>query len=257
MSNLHKLAEILCKLRAENGCPWDREQTHKTLKRNLIEESYELLEAIDSENFEDMKEELGDVLLQVFFHAQIASEAQNFDIEAVAGGICEKLIRRHPHVFGDENIDNADDVVTRWEEIKKKEKKETRKSALDGVLKNQPALMMAQQISKKAVKTGFEWPNYEMLKECFLSEIEEFNQEVEIQDKDAMEDEFGDILFAMVNVARWHNIDAEQALLRANKKFIKRFKMMEKLAQKPLEEYNFEEYDDLWKRAKIEIKGAI
>lgn len=257
MSNLQKLADILSKLRAENGCPWDREQTHKSLKRNLIEESYELLEAIDDENYADMKEELGDVLLQVYFHAQIANESEEFSIEDVAGEICEKLIRRHPHVFGDENIDNADDVVVRWEEIKKKEKKSTRISAMDGVLSAQPSLMAAQQISKKAVKTGFEWPNYETLMECFMSEIDEFREEVEKCDHDAMEDEFGDILFALVNIARWHKIDAEQALLRANKKFIKRFKMMEKLAQKPLEEYNFEEYDDLWKRAKKTIKGEI
>ena len=255
MSNLQKLEQILEKLRSENGCPWDREQTHKTLKRNLLEEAHELLEAIDAQNHIDMKEELGDVLLQVFFHSQIAKEDAKFSIEDVAEGICEKLIRRHPHVFGDENIDNADDVVTRWEEIKKKEKKDTRKSALDGVLKSQPALMAAQQISKKAVKIGFEWPNYDMLKACFFSEIEEFHAEVESQDADAMEDEFGDILFAMVNIARWHKIDAEQALLRANNKFIKRFEMMEKLAQKPLEEYNFEEYDDLWKEAKKAIKG--
>ncbi len=257
MSNLQKLRQILDRLRSEDGCPWDKEQTHKSLKRNLIEESYELLEAIDEENTEDMREELGDVLLQVFFHAQIAKEADKFDIEDVAGEISEKLIRRHPHVFGDENIDNSEEVLQRWEEIKKKEKKATRKSVLDGVVYSQPALMCAQQISKKAVKVGFEWPNYEMLKECFTSEIEEFHKEVEEKNHDAMEDEFGDILFALVNIARWHKIDAEQALRRANKKFVKRFKEMEKLAQKPLEEYNFEEYDDLWKKAKESIRGKF
>lgn len=257
MNNLQKLRQILETLRAEGGCPWDREQTHKSLKRNLIEESYELLEAIDEGDTENMREELGDVLLQVFFHAQIAQEDKKFDIEDVAGEISEKLIRRHPHVFGDENVADSEEVLHRWEEIKKKEKKASRKSALDGVVFAQPALMCAQQLSKKAVKTGFEWPNYEMLKECFFSEIDEFHHEVDAQNQDAMEDEFGDILFALVNIARWHKIDAEQALRRANKKFIKRFKKMEKLAQKPLEEYNFDEYDDLWKRAKEAVKGEI
>lgn len=253
MSNLQKLVEILATLRAENGCPWDREQTHSTLKRNLIEESYELLEAIDNEDKENIKEELGDVLLQVVFHSQIAKENQDFTIEDVAEGICEKLIRRHPHVFGDENIETADDVIDRWEQIKKTEKSVTPKSALSGVIKAQPALMVAQQISKKAVKVGFEWPNYQMLKECFLSEIEEFQQEFEAQNQDAMEDELGDMLFAIVNLARWNKIDAEQALVRANNKFTKRFEMMEKLAQKPLVEYNFNEYDSLWKEAKAAV----
>ncbi|MDD3419873.1 MAG: nucleoside triphosphate pyrophosphohydrolase [Candidatus Gastranaerophilales bacterium] len=250
---MQKLAAILEKLRSENGCPWDKEQTHSSLKRNLIEESYELLEAIDNNNLENMKEELGDVLLQVFFHAQIAKENAQFSIEDVAQEICTKLIRRHPHVFGDENIDNADDVITRWEEIKKIEKKDTRQSALSGVVKAQPSLMVAHQLSKKAVKTGFEWPNYEMLKECFYSEVDEFHEAMDSGDISHMEEELGDMLFALVNIARWNKIDSEQALRRANDKFIKRFEMMEKLAQKPLEEYNFKEYDDLWKQAKQKI----
>ena len=255
MSDLEKLRQILETLRSEGGCPWDKEQTHISLKRNLIEESYELLDAIDENNSENMKEELGDVLLQVFFHAQIASEGEKFTIEDVAKGINEKLIRRHPHVFGNENISNSEEVLKRWEEIKRKEKKASRKSVLDGVVFSQPALMCAQQISKKAVKAGFEWPNYDMLKECFLSEIDEFHNEVDAQNHDLMEEELGDMLFALVNIARWHKIDAEQALRRANKKFIKRFKKMEKLAQKPLEDYNFNEYDDLWKKAKEAVKG--
>jgi tetrapyrrole methylase family protein/MazG family protein len=253
MSNLQKLVDILAKLRDENGCPWDREQTHSTLKRNLIEESYELLEAIDNHDKENMKEELGDVLLQVIFHSQIAKENKDFTIEDVAECICSKLIRRHPHVFGEENIETADAVIDRWDEIKKSEKSEAPKSTLSGVIKAQPALMVAQQISKKAVKVGFEWPDYQTLKECLFSEIEEFHKEFEAQDQDAMEDELGDMFFAMVNIARWNKIDAEQALVRANNKFIKRFEMMEKLAQKPLKEYNFKEYDSLWKEAKAAL----
>lgn len=251
MNNLQKLESILAKLRSKDGCPWDKEQTHESLKRNLLEESYELLEAIEHADFENMKEELGDVLLQVFFHSQIASENKKFDIDDVACGICEKLIRRHPHVFSDEHLDTADEVVNRWEEIKKTEKSSnSTNSVMDGVILAQPALMAAQQISKKAVKVGFEWDCYKTLRECFLSELNEFEEEVQKDDKKGMEDEIGDMLFALVNIARWHKIDAEQALRHANLKFIKRFKMMEKLAQKPLCEYNFKEYDMLWKEAK-------
>lgn len=248
MNNLQKLKDILIKLRSNTGCPWDKEQTHDSLKRNLLEEAYELLEAIENKDFENIKEELGDVLLQVFFHSQIASENQKFDIDDVACGICDKLIRRHPHVFSDEHIDTAEDVVKRWEEIKKTEK--TSSGALSGVILAQSALMAAQQISKKAVKVGFEWDCYQTLKECFLSELDEFEKEVQKNDKNGMEDELGDMFFALVNIARWHNIDAEQALRHANLKFMKRFQMMEKLAQKPLNEYNFKEYDILWKEAK-------
>lgn len=258
MSNLERLISIMAKLRSKDGCPWDIEQNHDSLKENLLEETYEVLDAINSKNKDHMCEELGDLLLQVVFHSQIAKENNDFDIEDVANGICEKLIRRHPHIFGDTKVDNADEVVDNWEQIKKEEKKlknkEQKTSALDGVIKSMPALMVAQKISKKAVRVGFEWPNFETLKECLYSEIDEFQEEYDVQDQEKMEEELGDILFALVNVARWNKIDAEQALIKANNKFIKRFTTMEKLAQKPLEEYNFQEYDDLWKKAKKELK---
>lgn len=250
--NLEELIEVVAKLRAPDGCPWDREQTHNSLRPNMLEEAYEAVDAIDENNMPHLREELGDVLLQVLLHSQIASEHGDFDIDAVAKELKDKLIHRHPHVFGDAKIDNAQDVLKAWDKLKAEEKTE-RKSVMDGLSKSQPALVLAQKISKRAVKVGFEWPNEQSLYDCFYSEIEEFKQAQDEQDKAHMEEEYGDILFAAVNLARWNKIDAEQALLKANKKFEKRFRKMEELATKPLTEYSFEEYDALWKQAKKEL----
>ncbi|MBO6181546.1 nucleoside triphosphate pyrophosphohydrolase [bacterium] len=250
--NLEELIEVVAKLRAPDGCPWDREQTHNSLRPNMLEEAYEAVDAIDENNMPHLREELGDVLLQVLLHSQIASEHGDFDIEAVAKELKDKLIHRHPHVFGNAKIDNAQDVLKAWDKLKAEEKTE-RKSAMDGLSKSQPALVLAQKISKRAVKVGFEWPNEQSLYDCFYSEIEEFKQAENEQDKAHMEEEYGDILFAAVNLARWNKIDAEQALLKANKKFEKRFRKMEELATKPLTQYSFEEFDALWKQAKKEL----
>ncbi len=250
--NLEELIEVVAKLRAPDGCPWDREQTHNSLRPNMLEEAYEAVDAIDENNMPHLREELGDVLLQVLLHSQIASEHGDFDIEAVAKELKDKLIHRHPHVFGNAKIDNAQDVLKAWDKLKAEEKTE-RKSVMDGLSKSQPALVLAQKISKRAVKVGFEWPNEQSLYDCFYSEIEEFKQAKNEQNKTHMEEEYGDILFAAVNLARWNKIDAEQALLKANKKFEKRFRKMEELATKPLTEYSFEEYDALWKQAKKEL----
>ena len=253
--NIDRLVDIIAQLRAENGCPWDREQTHDTLKRNILEETDELIDAINDNNKNAMKEELGDVLLQVVFHAQIAHENGEFDIDDVAKTISDKLIRRHPHVFGSTKVSGTDEVLKNWDEIKKTEYK-NRTSALDGVVQSQPALMSAQQISKKAVKVGFEWPDYTTLKECLNSEIEEFEEAREEQNKEHMEEEFGDVLFALVNVARWNKIDAEQALIKANSKFNKRFQKMEELALKNMKDHTLDEFDDLWKKAKKELSNT-
>ena len=251
--NLEKLIEIISILRSENGCVWDREQTHKSLRPNMLEEAYEAVDAINEDSPSHLKEELGDVLLQVVLHAQISKEEGTFDIEDVADTLNKKLIHRHPHVFGNnKDVKTAQDVVRNWEILKKEEKPE-RKSVLDGISKSQSALMSAQKISKRAVKVGFEWDKVETLLDCIKSEYKEFEQAVKEDNKDAMEDEMGDIFFATVNLARWYKIDAEQALIRANDKFTKRFKKMEELAVKPLEEYTFEEFDKLWKQAKINI----
>lgn len=249
-----ELVEVISRLRAPDGCPWDREQTHKSLKPNMLEEAYEAVDAIDSGDMNNLKEELGDVLLQVVLHAQIASEEGAFDIEDVSRELKEKLIHRHPHVFGDAKVKSADDVVVNWDKLKQEEKT-YRKSAMDGISKAQSALMSAQKISKKAVKTGFEWPDENSLYDCIMSEFQEFKEAEKEQNREHMEEEFGDILFATVNLARWNKIDAEQALLMANKKFMTRFRKMEELAEKPLTEYSFEEYDELWKRAKKELSA--
>lgn len=251
--NLERLVEIIEILRSENGCVWDRAQTHESLKPNMLEEAYEAVEAIQEGKPEHLREELGDVLLQVVLHSQIAKDNNEFDIEDVAKELNEKLIHRHPHVFGNTQVSCPQDVVDNWEELKKEEKKE-RKSQMDGIPITLPALMACQKISKRAIKVGFEWDKVETLMDCVKSEYDEFFEEVKNGDKAAMEDEMGDILFATVNLARWYKIDAEQALLKANQKFIKRFRKMEELAVKPLEEYSFEEYDKLWKNAKKHIK---
>lgn len=245
----NELIKVIAKLRAPDGCPWDREQTHKTLRPNMLEEAYEAVDAIDSGDMANLREELGDVLLQVVLHAQIASEEGAFNIEDIARELKEKLIHRHPHVFGNTKVSSADDVMVNWDKLKQEEKT-YRKSVMDGISKSQSALMSAQKISKKAVKVGFEWPSEESLYKCIYSEFDEFKEAKKEKNPEHMEDEFGDILFAVVNLARWNKIDAEQALLRANKKFITRFRTMEELATKPLSDYSFEEYDALWKLAK-------
>lgn len=243
---LERLIDIIATLRGENGCQWDKEQTHKSLKPNMLEEAYEAVDAIESGVSANIKEELGDVLLQVILHSQIAKEEKDFDIEDVAKGIADKLIHRHPHVFGNVKVESTQQILDNWENIKKEEKPE-RVSAMDGITKGQSALISALKISKRAVKKGFEWPNLPSLYDCIASEFQEF---VSAETQQEKEEELGDVLFAIVNLARWKKIDPEQALLFANNKFIKRFKKMEEIALKPLEEHSFEEYDSLWKQAK-------
>lgn len=250
---LERLVDIVATLRSENGCQWDREQTHKSLRPNMLEEAYEAVDAIDDGDIANLREELGDVLLQVVLHSQIAKDNNEFNIEDVAKELSDKLIHRHPHVFGDTKVQSTKDIIDNWDKLKKEEKT-YRKSILDGVSKSQSALMSAQKISKKVVKVGFEWDSVESLKKCIQSEYFEFEEAVLQKDKDKMEDEMGDIFFATVNLARWHKIDAEQALLRANKKFTKRFKKMEEIAVKPLEDYSFEEFNNLWKQAKLLVE---
>lgn len=253
--NLEELIKTVRILRSENGCKWDREQTHGTLRPNMLEEAYEAVDAIDNNDMKHLKEELGDVLLQVVLHSQIAEEEKNFDIDEVAKGINEKLIRRHPHVFGNVSVNSVDEILDNWDAIKQGEKTH-RTSIMDGVSKSQSALMSAQKISKKAVKVGFEWDCEKTLYECVFSEIQEFQKACQGSDREHIEEEMGDIFFALVNLARWNKLDAEQTLLKANKKFIKRFKKMEELATKPLTEYSFEEFDTLWKQAKEAILAS-
>ncbi len=251
--NLDRLVEIIAKLRAPDGCKWDREQTHASLKQNFIEETYEALDAIDANDMKHLQEELGDVLLQVVLHAQIAKEEGAFTIDDVAKGISDKLVHRHPHVFGDVKVSSTQEILDNWEKLKKEEKPH-RKSALDGVSASLPALFAAYKISKKAVKVGFEWPSVESLYECVYSELDEFKEAVKECDQAHIEEEMGDILFAIVNLARWHKINPEIALLNANKKFNKRFRKMEELSKKDIAENSIEEFDMLWKAAKKNLE---
>ena len=244
--NLEELIKTIDTLRSENGCAWDREQTHQSLRHNMIEEAYEAVDAINTNDMTHLKEELGDVLLQVILHSQIAKEEGHFNIDDVAKRINDKLIHRHPHVFGELHTNDTKEILDNWEKLKAEEKPH-RTSLMDGISKAQSALMSAQKISNKAVKVGFEWENDEQLKKCILSEFKEFNNAKTYDNK---EEEFGDILFALVNLARRNQIDAEQALIRSNTKFMKRFRKMEELTEKPLTELSFEEWDSLWKKAK-------
>lgn len=253
---LYRLKEIARILRAENGCPWDREQTFSSLKPYLVEETYEVYDAIESGDMKELKEELGDLLYQIYAHSEIASETSSFTIDDVAEGITNKLIRRHPHVFGDENIDNPAGVKVRWEEIKKTEKKE-RSSVLDGVPRHLPALVMAHRVQDKVSHVGFDWEKIDDAISKIDEEIGEFKEAVKLEDKDKIVDEAGDILFSLVNVLRFKKIDAEDALRKTIDKFTGRFRYIESKAREAgrnMKEMSLEELDVLWEESKKNIK---
>ena len=255
MSEFNRLVDIMAKLRAPDGCPWDREQTHETLKPYLIEEAYEVLDAIDAGDTRDLVEELGDVLLQVVFHAQVASEAGEFEVEDVARAISEKLVRRHPHVFADGNAKNADEVLAKWEQIKSEERegKGEDPSILDGIPRHLPALHRAERIQKKVARVGFDWEHTDEIAVKAREEVEEFIEVLGSDDRDRMTDELGDVLFSIVNLARFVGLSPEEALTCTNAKFIRRFKFIEeKLAErgKTPESSTLEEMDSLWEQSK-------
>lgn len=264
-SQLLQFVKTIARLRAPDGCPWDREQTHKTLARYLLEEAYEVLEAIHHDDPAKLEEELGDLLLQIVLNAQVATDDGNFNIEDVARGINEKMIRRHPHVFSDNKVDSADEVVTQWKDIKEKEKKDKKDKggALGNIPKAMPALLQALKISEAAVDQGFEWEKEGDVWDKLDSEIAELKEAISIPEqtkpdtaaakdaaKEAIALEFGDVLFCMVNVARWHALDPEECLLLTMEKFRKRFSKMEEMATVPLKEMNPKQWDELWERAK-------
>ena len=255
-SNFKKLVDVMKRLREPNGCPWDREQTHRSLKPYMLEEVYEALEAIDAEDDIELCKELGDVLLQVVFHAQIADEENRFTIEDVAGSIVEKLIRRHPHVFGDAQVNNTEHVIANWEEIKKQERRDAgqqQPSHLDGIPKNLPALMRAQRVQARAARQGFDWREISGVLDKVEEEFAELRREHEAGSEDTVEDEFGDLLFSLVNVARFLHVDSEQALRHAVAKFERRFRSVEVALQKrerSMQDSTLDELDALWYEAK-------
>lgn len=244
--------EIVAHLRAPNGCPWDREQTHRSLRTHLLEESYETLAVIDAGDVQSMREEFGDLLLQVVLHAQIASEAGDFTMTDVVKGIHDKIVRRHPHVFGDLELKDVDGVLANWERLKEKErsKKKEEKGLLDGVPVILPSLNLAQEYQARAARVGFDWPEIEGVLAKITEEIEEVKQ---ASDESQLADEIGDLLFALVNLARWKKVDAESALRGTNMKFKKRFGYVEQGAKargKSLSDMTLEEMDALWNEAK-------
>ncbi|KIL52462.1 bifunctional methyltransferase/pyrophosphohydrolase YabN [Jeotgalibacillus campisalis] len=250
-----KLRQIISTLRSPEGCPWDREQTHESLKKHLIEEVYELLEAIDQKDIDHMIEELGDVLLQVMLHAQIGEDSGYFTIQDVITKLTEKMIRRHPHVFGDAEAKTTEDVHSNWQSIKEQEKgsqQETR-SLLEDAGTGMPALIQAVELQKAAAKAGFDWDDRSGAWDKLEEEWQEFQEEVANGDKEASLMEFGDVLFALVNVSRFHDIYPEEALVSANQKFIARFSFVEKKVResgRSFESYSLAELDEFWKEAK-------
>jgi nucleoside triphosphate diphosphatase len=251
-----KLVEIMARLRGPGGCPWDREQTFDTIKPYTLEETYEVLDAIDRRDWPELAEELGDFLLQAVFYAQMAAEQNLFHIEDALDAINQKLVRRHPHVFGEGTAETAGDVKRIWGEIKAEEKKDKGKddqTLLGSVPRALPALVEAQQIASRAAGVGFDWENPEQVIEKLHEELAEFDQARRKAAQPELEDELGDLLFVLVNLARFVKVDPEQALRRTNAKFRRRFAYIEsKLAQqgRKLEESNIQEMEALWQEAK-------
>jgi tetrapyrrole methylase family protein/MazG family protein len=256
LKSFSKFREIIAVLRGPNGCPWDKEQTHVSLKQYLIEETYEVIDAIDEDDIDHLVEELGDVLLQVLLHAQIGEDEGYFSIDDVIEGIAAKMIRRHPHVFGDTSAKDADEVVQNWQEIKRLEKGESDQSLLDGISKSLPNLLRAYEMQKKAAKVGFDWQEINSAIEKVKEELQEFEEELQEFESqtEAAKKEFGDLLFAFVNVARFLKIHPEEALYETNEKFNLRFRHVEERVRqsgKDFQDHTLEELDKYWDEAKL------
>ena len=250
--DIQPLVDVMRTLREPGGCPWDREQTHASIRSNMIEEVYEYLEAVDADDTEGMREELGDVLMQIVFHARMAEEAGRFDLQDVIDEVVDKLIRRHPHVFGETKVTGSDEVLVNWEAIKKTEKTE-RKHVLDGVAQGLPALLRAYKLQGKAAKVGFDWPDSVGVWDKVQEELGELQEALSSGDKQAAENELGDVLFAIVNYARHHKIEPEVALNGTNNRFAKRFAHVEagvEASGKKWQDFSLSELDRFWDEAK-------
>jgi tetrapyrrole methylase family protein/MazG family protein len=248
------LVAIMRRLRGPGGCPWDAEQTHESLTRYLLEETYEVIEAIESKSPDHIKEELGDLLLQPVFHAAIAEEAGTFNIEDVIKTLCDKLIRRHPHVFGDLHIADSAAQIENWEQIKKSEKVLVRDSALSGVPPHLPALLKAQKITEKAARVGFDWEDVDQVMAKVFEELHEFEEAMSVGDNEHMEAELGDLLFAIVNLGRFLSINPEEALRKTISRFQLRFQHVEDNLQSrglQMSSTPLAEMDRLWEEAKM------
>ena len=252
--DVNDLVEIMRILREPGGCPWDAEQTHESIKKNLIEETYEVIEAINKNDKELLCEELGDTLMQVVFHAQMEKEAGTFDFDDVSDGVCKKLIERHPHVFGEVAISGVDDVLTNWDAIKRKSKgQKSTTESMQSVPRELPALMRATKLQKKAADVGFDWNNVSGALDKLEEEIAELRAAIANKDKENIAEELGDILFSAVNVSRFVKTDAEEALTAASDKFLSRFTKVETLAKEreiDMKSVGIDELDKLWDEAK-------
>jgi len=245
-----RLLTIMDDLRAK--CPWDKKQTISSLRHLTIEETYELVDAITDNNLEELKGEIGDLMLHMVFYSKIASETGDFDITDVLNAICDKLVHRHPHIYGDVEVSSEEEVKANWEKLKLKEGK---KSVLEGVPNSLPALVKASRIQDKVKGIGFEWDNKDQVWDKVEEEIKEFHDEVRAGNKEKMEEEFGDVLFSMINYARWVGVNPEDALAKTNKKFIRRFQWMEEETGndgKSISEMKLDEMDTYWERSKKE-----
>lgn len=256
--SMEKLLSIMARLRnPENGCPWDIEQTFETIAPYTIEEAYEILDAINESDYDALKDELGDLLLQVVYHSRMAEEKQLFDFSDVVKGVCEKMIRRHPHVFGDMDAKKcAKTVINIWESQKSEERKNKHDSILDGVAHALPALMRGVKLQNRAARVGFDWPNIQLTLEKLEEELEEVRHEISDDNisTDKQEEEIGDLLFSCVNLARKLDIDPEIAMRRANKKFEQRFMFIENNLKKAgisLNDATLEQMEELWQKAKV------
>jgi XTP/dITP diphosphohydrolase len=261
---LQQLIDVVAQLRSPNGgCPWDLAQTPQTLIPYVIEEAYEVVDAIRSGDKDAIAEELGDLLLQVVLQAQIATEAGEFTLKEVAQGITQKLIRRHPHVFGDVEVQGVEDVRQNWEQIKAAEKGETAAATqllsrkLDRYARTLPPLTAGMKISQKAAAAGFEWDDIEGVWAKFHEELAEFQQALEQEDKAHQQAELGDLLFTLINLARWYELDPTEALQGTNRRFIQRLTKMEAIADRPLSEYSIEELDQFWQQAKAQLAKEL
>ena len=251
--SVQPLVAVVKALRAPNGCPWDQKQTHESLRRYFIEETYEVVDAIDNKDMDNLREELGDVLLQVIFHSQLAEEAGHFTLQDVIHDVTEKMIRRHPHVFNPEN----DEKSYSWDELKAKEKKNIQKSVLDGVSKGLPALVAAYKLQEKAAKLGFDWDELDPVWAKVSEEMGEFKEAIAQKDKENMEKEAGDVLFSLINLLRWYKISGENALNRTNTKFRQRFLHVEACvnqSDRSWEDFSLDELDAFWEEAKVQEK---
>ena len=254
---LEDLTGLMVTLRSEKGCPWDRKQTKDSLKPYIIEESYEVVEAVDERDPQKIKDELGDVLFQVVFYAQLLQEEDGLDIYDIIEGVHSKMVRRHPHVFGDADVKDANEVLVNWEQIKQTEKSAERASVLDGVPKDLPSLIKAHRIQSKVSHVGFEWENYHQVLEKLDEEFSELRQAYKHGDIEEVEDEFGDLLFVLVSIARFLDVNPDNALRKAISKFTKRFNAIEQQMQdmnKAWQDMSTEEMDSLWAEAKVEEK---